>query len=420
MECKACLLENCVQHYQWGTKDFIPDLLGKKRDGKPWAELWMGDHPRAESRILKGGSLESIGLGDFIKEDPRGVLGPDNVDRHGSSLPFLFKVLSAAEPLSIQAHPDKEQALSGYEEENRAGVPLDAPHRNYRDRNHKPEIIVALTPFTAMCGFRPVSNIVSYFSALESKSAEALLLPQLKQQDTKKALSDFFSTLLSLPVKDASELITASRRWAEREVETKGDKKTEAELILRFLHIHPEDPAITAPLYLNVLTLRPGEALYQPAGLLHAYVEGTGMELMANSDNVLRGGLTSKYMDLKELEKVLLFKPSAPQLIALSGDGSGIETYHTEAPEFELSRFFGKTADTSDKKRGSIKPGSPAIIFVIEGTLSIETQSGVLSLSRGQSAFISAYCDTEISGKGNAYIATLPNPHSRDHGRGKG
>lgn len=419
MECKAYRMKNKVQYYPWGSPAAIPELLGLPEDGRPWAELWMGAHPRGPSvLVLQDGS--QIDLPAFLEHS-------------GSSLPFLYKVLAAAEPLSIQAHPNKAQAEAGFDREDAAGIARDAPWRNYRDRNHKPEIIVALTPFTALCGFRSPREIVHIFSGISTTGVVGFILDRLRkateQGRTSEGLESFLDDLLTIGKDDRAEFTRALAAWAAGAADSgeerkdpvhsdrPGDLQREAQLVLRFLELHPEDPAAAAPLYLNLVTLKPQEALYQPAGMLHAYVDGTGIELMANSDNVLRGGLTQKHMDVEELKRVLIFESTRPEILYPKQDDSGLQIYPGPADEFQLCRFPGGN--------GILSGSSPGIIFVVEGTIQLhhrkslehareglqgieETASGSLKLRRGESVFLPTGCPFTISGSGCAYIARLP------------
>lgn len=333
MACKPGIayLENPVKDYAWGSRTTIPQLLGKPNpQNKPQAELWMGAHPSAPSRVITGQSETS--LLDLIDANPDAILGKRVAGRFGGKLPFLFKVLAAAEPLSIQAHPNIEQAAAGFTRENAAGIPLTAPNRTYKDSNHKPEIICALTDFWAMRGFRPYNEILSYFEALKLTSIRPEL-DDLAKNPGSKRLAAFYAKLMHLPASAHQETISAAVAVAERKKES-----DPALLWVTKLHTrYPLDIGLVSPMLLNVIRLNPGEALYLPAGVLHAYLEGAGMELMANSDNVLRGGLTPKHVDTEELLRILQFEPDksgvlqAHRLFDTEGD------YPSSAQEFHLS-----------------------------------------------------------------------------------
>lgn len=366
--------------------------MGKKADGQPWAELWMGDHPKAPSRVLDAEGQESGDLAELIAADPDAALGEKHRKRFGPRLPFLFKLLSAAQPLSIQAHPNKQQAEEGFEREQSEGIDIGAAGRNYRDQNHKPEIIAALTPFTAMCGFRSPRKIAGYFHGSGLTVTEAL----------EGGLQHFFHALLHMDDEERRLFVAYVRRWA-RDAETGSrEERLQGRLIRRFLELYPDDPAVAAPLYLHTISLEPGEALYQPAGMLHAYVEGTGIELMANSDNVLRGGLTPKHIDKRELERVLCFRDADPRILRPSKSPGGMLDYPTPIDEFLLSRFDGGHAELSG--------GAPRILLCLGGRAQVQCDSdgGGLAISQGESLFIPAFCSAELDGEASIYCASLP------------
>jgi len=393
-------LRNQIKHYDWGSPDFIPRLMGLASNGEPHAELWMGSHAGSPSMVsLPSGEMN---LEEFIACDPRRYLGEKTAERYGA-LPFLFKLLAAEKPLSIQAHPNLDQAREGFERENRAGLAHDTPDRNYRDSNHKPEIICALTPFTGMCGFRSPDEIRRLLAVfLDSAPAPvregfAPLLRALEMPNPTTALRNFLEILfnLSLAIKTALTEFILSVHGAEN---------CEWELMRDFARLHPGDPAVIAPLYLNVFRLEPGEAVFLKAGVLHAYIHGFGVELMANSDNVLRGGLTSKYVDIPELMKVLDFNPLKPQIIRPETNDSCF-TYPAPCEEFSLTviRGIGGSAALP-----AALVQSASIGIVTEGEVSV---SGMV-LKQGESAFFSPANNSEsplvLQGHFTLYIASVP------------
>lgn len=392
---KPFKLINKVQNYSWGTKDYIPELLGKNKSDEHWAELWMGDHPRGSSTaVLDTGNLP---LNQFIPNFSQDVLGDDAI-RFGTKLPFLFKVLSAMSPLSIQAHPDKVMAEEGYLDEDLKKIPLDAFNRNYKDNNHKPEIICALTPFTAMCGFRDAEEIEANFLKLNSN----VFVEKLQGSNINikgKWNKSFFSALMLLEKKFLSSLIDSALVWAA------SNNSIEAELILKFAGFYNTDPGILAPLFLNIFKLKPGEALYQGPGELHAYVEGTGIELMSNSDNVLRGGLTPKYVDVQELLKVLNFDPSGKNIILPLQKEYGIFEYPTPSDEFIL-----KYIKIDHKKSVKISNRSSVeIILCISGDTVLRVKDETIGLKKGESLLIPFSVDSyTIAGAGEIYSAGIP------------
>jgi mannose-6-phosphate isomerase len=324
-------LENPVQHYAWGSRTAIPELIGRPAPAaEPWAELWMGAHAVATSRVAGPGG-RSEPLDAFVARDPRAVLGPAAAARFAGRLPFLFKVLAAAEPLSLQAHPNLAQAKEGFARENRAGIALDAPERCYRDANHKPELICALTPFHALNRFRGPAEVAERFAAL----GEPLLaqpIAALRERPERSGLAGFFQLLWTLSDRTRSSVIARAIEWART-----ADGEPEARWVRALAERYPGDIGVTAPLLLNVVELAPGEALFLPAGELHSYLEGVGVEIMASSDNVLRGGLTPKHVDVGELLRTLTFRTGASPRLTPRAVAAGERRYETPAEEFALA-----------------------------------------------------------------------------------
>ncbi len=392
---KPLKMINSIQKYTWGSVDYIPNMLGLKQSEEHWAELWMGDHPRAPSSVI----LDSgdVTLGQLILQYPNEILGADS-KRFGTRLPFLFKVLSAGRPLSIQAHPDKAQAEAGFLDENSRSIPLEAFERNYKDDNHKPEIICALTPFTAMCGFRDSDSIKLNFQKIQSLVFSDFLLSSFKDSVENKIRS-FFAALMSLEASYLNKLIADALIWAE------SDNSPEADLIKKFAALYNNDPGILAPLFLNLYILNPGEALYQGPGELHAYVEGTGIELMSNSDNVLRGGLTPKHVDVEELLKVLNFKSSDKEILEPVETGPGKFKYITPSNEFSLG-FIQVDEKISVEMNNRI---SIEILICISGTAEIGSKEGTISISRGESILVPASVEFyTLDGIAEIFTAGIP------------
>jgi mannose-6-phosphate isomerase len=347
-------IEPVIQHYAWGSHDEIARILGRPSDGTPWAEAWFGAHPLAPATLPDGSNLA-----DMIADDLEGTLGPD-VAREFGGLPFLLKILSADQPLSIQTHPSREQARKGFGREIVAGITIDDPHRLYKDRNHKPELICALTEFEALCGFREVEAIAADFTQVGGPMT--LWAGFLREHGIAATIGALFATA------DPAELCNAF---------------ASSNLALPWLDgvraLYPADLGVVVALMLNHLVLNPGDALYLDAGNVHAYLRGTGIELMANSDNVLRAGLTPKHIDAEELVNVMV-PDAAPIHVQPNPDGS----YVTPCPDFELSVI------TNDDRRF---PAAPSIILVTAGSVAITTTGATsadspISLEAGQSAFI--------------------------------
>ncbi|WP_304225565.1 mannose-6-phosphate isomerase, class I [Gracilinema caldarium] len=394
------LLRNPIQAYAWGSKVWIQDLLDLSESERqsPMAELWMGAHTRSPSRVVLDSTEKP--LDEFIQENRLLCLGEIGNQKY-TGLPFLFKLLAADAPLSIQAHPNEQQAKDGFAREEKAGIPLSAENRNYKDPNHKPEIICALTNFTAMCGFRYLNEIISLVSLLEAPQLHTCL-EALNKAEPAEAYKDFLHSLFSLPQNIKLELTERLKEKLPELIINAPSYALEWKLIEQFAAAYPGDSAIIAPLYLNVLSLKPGEALFLPAGILHAYVHGFGVELMANSDNVLRGGLTPKYVDVKELLNTLRFEPYKPEILQPITGSDGISSYPSPVDEFSLFRIDLKAAYPV-----YLPAGKPIILIMIEGSSNIENLHNKLELTKGKSVFIPAVRDELLlSGSGTLFGAT--------------
>jgi mannose-6-phosphate isomerase len=408
-------LENKVKNYDWGSMEWIPRFLDVPNDTRmPWAELWMGVHPEGSSSVVLPGQAapeETIGLPELLSRAPERYLGPSAVREFGG-LPFLYKLLAAGRPLSIQAHPDLNQAKAGWERENALGIPLNAFNRNYKDPNHKPEILCALTPFTAMAGFREPEALIRRLRAFGFPPLKPLLTALEAGAADNGRLGNFLESLFALSPETRRTLTqyACSQKGALQDASP--EFAEEWRYTAYFAELYPGDPGIIAPLYLNLMQLNPEEAIYIPAGILHAYVSGFGVELMANSDNVLRGGLTPKYVDLKELTGILQWTPFKPEILRprelaprLPGGASApipgdadTDFVHYPVPcrEFSLFKMTGKRGRTPFPESG------PVILIVSDGQLHIAAEEGEeLSLKRGESVFIAARNGTPLVFSGN-------------------
>ena len=394
-------LENQIQEYAWGSTTAISELLGQSSPSRvPQAELWMGAHPKAPSQVMTPAG--PVDLDQFIKDRPTAVLGPETARIFDNRIPYLFKVLAAAKPLSIQAHPDLAQAREGYSRENAAGIDLKAPERNYRDDNHKPECICALTDFWALNGFRESSAIARNLSALCPNSL-AELIAQSLPADAQNDLRLFFESLMTLSPETSQKAIS--------EALTNLDRLPDSDMVhwMKALqNEYPFDIGVLSPAMLNLVCLQPGQAMYLPAGQLHAYLEGVGIELMANSDNVLRGGLTPKHVDVPELMRVLNFRPTRLEILVPEAVSPTEKVYRTPAQEFELSIV------ETDRGRPHIDPqrDSMQILLCTRGAaeLSRETDSqDKITVGKGTCLLVKASADSfQIAGKATLYKAAVP------------
>jgi len=420
-ESQPCLyeLDNRIRDYPWGSTDGLNLYCGiKTQPGKPQAECWMGSHPEAPSSvILRNG--ERLPLSQLIASDPQAVLGncPENGEK---DLPFLFKALSAGRPLSLQVHPDSTRANLGFEREEALGILAGSPKRIYKDRHHKPELALALSPFTALCGFRPPEEALE----LLGRDLVSFLCP-----DSLREPGDYGALLersLSLNAEERRRLQNLATLRAGKIVQSKETRVREAgESLLYFYSLYPSDPGALAAFLMRLEHFKPGQALFIPAGLMHAYVEGTILEIMASSDNVVRGGLSPKHIDVDELLKVIDF--SAQPVFMEEGMPAAHQArkiWKCPVQEFSLERI-----QAGGEKEIRLKAQSAEILLCTEGGFSIHAtgSSGSrsmsaagavvgagaggkeLALARGSSAFLGASCGFySLQGSGTVYRARVP------------
>ncbi len=392
-------LINPLKNYAWGSPDFIPRLLGKDPDPElPVAEMWMGAHPAGSSslRTMEGG----ISLRDYIDTDPGRILGRGAVLAEGR-LPFLLKVLAAERPLSIQAHPSEAQAMLGWKRENSLSLEPDSPLRNYRDPSAKPELLCALTEFIALCGFRAYREVAENLSAAGLGVCLKSYAPFAKHQN-RNWFQRLILELLSLRENRLEDALTALKSSLREDSGLDPDIRDCCMLLLEY---YPKDAGVFAPLYLNLFTLQPGEALFLATGVPHAYLRGAGIEIMGNSDNVLRGGLTQKHVDVEELARVLDFEPYSGGVVTLQADGPFSGSYPSPVQEFELRRIDlgGGWGQGYDVGR------APLIVFCTDGSAILESRTSRLELVKGEAAFVSADVESlHFAGDGTLWLATLP------------
>ena len=343
------MLQGTVQPYAWGSQEALPRIMGVPPTGEPQAELWLGAHPRGPSMLPRGG--EDLSLDEVIAADPVGELGAETARSFGDELPFLLKILAVDQPLSLQAHPTRQQAQAGFDAQDERGIPIDADHRSYRDRNHKPEMICALESFTAFCGFRPASTAAELLGSLNvSDLAPAIGL--LREGRADQALR----WLLERPPSAGAEI-------AHRVVEScgkPGPYPAERQWAVRIGQQHPGDVGVATALMLNLVELNPGQALFLEAGNLHVYLHGVAVEIMANSDNVLRGGLTPKHVDVPALLEVVDCR--AYEVPVTIPDSPNF-TFRPPVPDFCLTRI-----EVADPVR--CHPTGPEIVLCVSGQVS--------------------------------------------------
>lgn len=381
-------LNNSLQNYAWGSKTALTELYGIENPSQqPMAELWMGAHPKSSSTVQVNGEPRS--LREIIEADKVGLLGESVAARFGE-LPFLFKVLCAAQPLSIQVHPAKPAAEAGFARENAAGIPLSAPERNYKDANHKPELVYALTPFLAINGFRPLKEIISLLQPVAGAHAS---IAHFLQQPDETSLATLFSSLLSLQGEEKTRAIDILKAALH------GQSGEPWQTIQEIAVYYPEDSGLFSPLLLNVIELQPGEAMFLFAETPHAYLRGVALEVMANSDNVLRAGLTPKHIDVAELMANVKFTSRAADSLLTTPE----QHDHTRIFPVPVDDFAFAIHTLTDAPL-TLSPQSATILFCIRG----EARFAELTLRAGESCFVAA-SESPITVSGHGQLAQVYN-----------
>ncbi len=375
-------LDNPVREYAWGSYGHIPRLLGHPPTGRPVAELWIGAHPDSPSQ------WGETGLDELIAADPEGLLGAQTVRQFGPRLPFLLKLLAAERPLSLQVHPDSAQAQAGFQAEQDAGVPLDSSERSYSDPHAKPELAYALTDFEAFCGFRPVAETADYLDALgvpELVHYRELLIGKGGQRAT-------FTTLLTLRGEARAALVAATLAGCRRL--TSGPWADAARASVMAGEAFPGDIGPVLALLLNHVRLLPGEAIFLGAGNVHSYLHGLCVEVLANSDNVLRCGLTAKHVDVPELLRIADFEPLAePRWRAEPGS----ESFRPPVPDFRL--------DVLRLGEGAVELAGDRAWLVLAGAQPVQLAG--LELAPWHAAFVAIGADSLVSGTDRAFAVTV-------------
>lgn len=396
---RPLFLKNSIQEYAWGSHNAIQNLLGNSPSERPWAELWLGAHPKAPS--LVDFMNEWISLDSLIEKFPVEILGENIAKKYKNTLPYLFKVLAAERPLSIQAHPDARKAEEGFVRENRQKIPLNSPVRNYKDDRHKPECLSALTRFTVLKGFRNPQLIHKRMTML----CPLGLSDELKKFETHPhdLFKNFFKSLMTLPDEKKHIIISEALENAEKLV----SQDDIFGWVLKLHEEYPEDIGMFSPILLNLIRLEPGQALFIPSGELHSYLDGMGIELMANSDNVIRGGLTPKHVDVPELLNVLSFEETKINILAAEPIKTGEAEVPISVEEFSLSKIIV----IPGMKYSAASIRSAEIILCIQGSAHILSGNSdeQLALTKGSSVLIPASLDTyHIIGDATFYKAGVP------------
>jgi len=384
------LLRGALRTYAWGSRTAIAEFTGRPVPAAhPEAELWFGAHP-GDPAWLKTAQGETSLL-EVLVADPEGQLGAASRARFGDVLPFLVKVLAADEPLSLQAHPSADQAVEGYLREERMGIPVSSPVRNYRDTSHKPELLVALQSFEALAGFRQASRTTELLRALAVSDLDPFI-DLLTDQSDADGLRALFTTWITAPQPDIDVLVPAVLDGAIQYVSSGATEfQSEAKTVLELGERYPGDAGVLAALLLNRISLAPGEAIFLPAGNLHAYLRGVGVEVMANSDNVLRGGLTPKHVDVPELLRVLDFTPTTEERLRAQTRREGPELiYETPTDEFAVALLTLDGDDLGHEIDAPSRHEGPQILLCTEGAATVHGKSKSLTLERGMAAWVAA------------------------------
>lgn len=383
------LLHNAVRPYAWGSRTTIPELLGRPVPAPhPEAELWMGAHPGDPSYVTGHDGIERSLL-EVVATDPAGQLGRSCAQRWQGQLPFLLKILAIEEPLSMQAHPSSRQAAAGHAREDAAGIARDAAHRNYPDPTAKPELVCALSEFHALAGFRDPHQTVELLKAIDTPGLTKYT-ELLAAQPDPDGLRTLFTTWITMPQPTLDALLPEVLDACVRHIKERGEFDAECRTVLGLGETHPHDAGVLAALLLNRLTLQAGEAIFMPAGNLHLYLYGTAVEILANSDNILRCGLTSKHVDVPELLRVVDF--SYGDMPVLQGSpsvtDSRVAVYGTDTPEFELSRLEWEPADDTEVR---LDGAGPEILLCTAGELLLRSEDNTeMRMRRGDSVWLAA------------------------------
>ena len=402
---KVFKLRGKVQNYAWGGSTYIPQLLGiENPDQRPFAEYWMGAHDNGAAG-LEAGEGPAIPLNEYIRQHPETSLGPYTTGRFGR-MPYLLKILDVKDMLSIQVHPTKRNAELEFAAENKKGVPLNAAERNYKDDNHKPELMLALSEFWLLHGFKPEEALTETLLAVPELS---FLSPMFGR----KGYQELYKTVMEMPQAKVNGIL---QPLVDRIVPLYQDgtlRKNEehfwaARAALTYNEPGRIDRGIFSIYFFNLLNMQPGEAIFQDAGLPHAYLEGQNVEIMANSDNVLRGGLTPKHVDVPELLKHVRFEATHPRIIMEDYGPGRIAVYHTPAPDFELSKLSLMQGESL-----TIRAHSVEVFIVLEGKVGVVEQDGAeapFGRKRGEAfvAFHQAKFELKAQGDAVVYRASVP------------
>ena len=385
------LLDNPIRDYAWGSRTALAALLGHEPTEHPEAELWIGAHAGDPSRLPDGRRLD-----DEIRDRALPILGPEVADGFGGRLPFLMKVIAVDQVLSLQVHPSAERALAGHAREEAVGIPLDAPDRNYGDPWHKPELVLALTPFETLAGFRDVRLSAALLRLLDVPWA--VRTAELLEQDGDPAelLKALVAEMLRLPRSEVAVLIGELIAAAGQVREAGPEERRVFEILAQLAGRYPDDPAVLVALLLNDVVLEPGDAMYIAPGVVHAHGSGLAVEIMAASDNVLRAGLTPKHRDVEELLAVTDFTPGPPPFTPPSEYDVAFARFTTPATEFEL--LVGKPP------LPELPAAGPRILLALDAEVEVHAGGETERVPRGRAVFL-GHDDGPVTVTGAGWVA---------------
>ena len=396
-------LKAAVQHYAWGGTSFIPNLLNVQNvDNQPFAEIWLGAHQRGPAQLEVDG--KTLFLNKWLEQNPD-ALGEKCIEKFGKTLPYLFKVLDVNKMLSIQSHPTKKAAEIGFLKENKAGISITAPHRNYKDDNHKPEVMVAMTDFWLLHGFQSEEAIEQVLASIPEFEKLLFFFQKIKTEESKSRIFQFYKHLMTMPVVEVGEILKPlgerlSIAFTKNKI-SKNNPDYWAALAFRdnVLEGGHFDRGIFSIYIFNLLMLQKGEGIFQDAGIPHAYLEGVNMELMANSDNVFRGGLTVKHIDVNELLQHVVFEPVVPNILHGKEIAEGVKVFKTPAPDFELTQIT-----LNDFQNYNASAETPETLIVMHGAVLVWNNMQEFRLQKGQSFFAPAGSEYTLVADGGSVV----------------
>lgn len=391
-------LTGARQAYAWGSRSAIPQLLGEEPAADPLAEVWFGAHASAPAVLDAGDTLREL-----IAADPERVLGRGVLARFGPQLPYLVKLIAPASPLSLQVHPSIAQAVEGFAQEEAAGIPLGAPHRRYPDANHKPEMLYALEPFEAVAGFRTARRAAEMLAGLDTPLAWDLFA-ELRSDMGPDGVRAAFTRLLAGPERpDADAVAQTVAACAARLADGRSPSVRADRIVGRLAEAFPGDVGAVASLLMNPVSLRPGETLFVPAGGVHCYLSGLAVEVMASSDNVLRAGLTPKYVDTDEVLRTIDWIAAPPVRVAAEHVDDHVEVFYAPVDDFELAIATGHESPVALPGRG------PRVLISLDGAVTAGHGPDRIELGRGQAAFVPASSSPVVlDGAGRLAQVTVP------------